>query len=398
MSEARKTYKSDHKEINMSAKATSSLLSYALIGCGRVSVKHIRAVLKKGSGLELKAIVDTNSKAPENLLRSAGLSEHKVSELLARVHLYTDFQEMLEKEKPQVAAITVPSGLHYRIAKAALKSGTNILLEKPMTMRSSEARELYNLAESTGLKISMGHIYRYFPIVGNLKKDIADGVFGTISHGSVIVRWGHDQAYYDQAAWRGTWKSDGGALMNQTVHALDLLCWLMNGTAVSAEAMLARRFRKMEAEDVALGMLTLDSGALCQVEGTTATSAKDHEASFFINGTKGTLRVGLRKGKPFFDIRDSEGHKRNFYYFKKDLHEKGIGSMLALLNPHAGIYKDLVAAIHENRSPIADARSGYTSVEMVLALYQSALQGKKITLPLAADFSTEEMSGYFPEK
>ena len=145
-------------------------------------------------------------------------------------------------------------------------------------------------------------------------------------------------------------------------------------------------------------MLTLDSGALCQVEGTTATSAKDHEASFFINGTKGTLRVGLRKGKPFFDIRDSEGHKRNFYYFKKDLHEKGIGSMLALLNPHAGIYKDLVAAIHENRSPIADARSGYTSVEMVLALYQSALQGKKITLPLAADFSTEEMSGYFPEK
>jgi len=380
----------------MSNKTETPSLSYALIGCGRVSVKHIKAVLKKNSGYRLAAVVDSNPEAPRNLLHGAGLSDFEIDRLFMHVKLYTDYEEMLADEKPEVTAITVPSGLHYRIAKAALLSGSNILLEKPMTMRSSEARELFELSESTGLKIAMGHIYRYFPIVGNLQKDIAAGVFGDISHGSVIVRWGHDQAYYDQAAWRGTWKSDGGALMNQTVHALDLLCWLMNGSATSAESMIARRFHKMEAEDVALGMLTLDNGALCQIEGTTNTSGKDHEASFFINGSKGTLRVGLRKGKPFFDIRDSDGHKKNFYYFRKDLKEKGIKGMLSLLNPHAGIYKDLGAAIRENRNPIADAKSGYTSVDMVLALYRSAKEERRIALPLREDFTSEEMEGYFP--
>ena len=380
----------------MSSKTKYPALSYALIGCGRVSIKHLKAVLKKDSGLSMTAIVDSNPDAPVKLLRFAGLSENAAQKLLASVRVYTDFEEMLVKEKPDVVAITVPSGLHFRIARACLLAGSHILLEKPMTMRSSQARELYELSNSTGKKIAMGHIYRYFPMVGNLRKDIAGGVFGTISHGSVIVRWGHDQAYYDQAAWRGTWKSDGGALMNQTVHALDLLCWMMDGTALSASAMIARRFHEMEAEDVALGMLTLDNGALCHVEGTTNTSAHDHEAAFFINGTKGTLRVGLRKGKPFFDIRDGKGHRKNLYYLRKDLKEKGLSGLLSLLNPHAGIYKDLIEAIHENRNPIADAKSGYTSVDMVLGLYQSAKEGKQITLPLTADFSSEEMSGYFP--
>lgn len=380
----------------MPSKTQYPALSYALIGCGRVSIKHVKAVLKKNSGLAMTAIVDSNPEAPVKLLRSAGLSENSVQKLLAGVRVYTDFEEMLAKEKPQVAAITVPSGLHFRMAKACLLAGSHILLEKPMTMRSSQARELCELSSLSGKKIAMGHIYRYFPMVGNLRKDIADGVFGSISHGSVIVRWGHDQTYYDQAPWRGTWKSDGGALMNQTVHALDLLCWLMNGTAISASAMIGRRFHKMEAEDVALGMLTLDNGALCHVEGTTNTSTHDHEAAFFINGTKGTLRVGLRKGKPFFDIRDEKGRSKNFYYLRKDLKEKGLPGLLSLLNPHAGIYKDLVEAIHKDRNPIADAKSGYTSVDMVLGLYQSAKEGRQITLPLTADFSSEEMSGFFP--
>lgn len=381
----------------MPAKVQYPTLSYALIGCGRVSVKHLKAILKKNSGLSLTAIVDSNPQAPARLLHDAGLSDSKAKKLLAGIRLYTDFEEMLQKEKPEVVAITVPSGLHYKFAKAAILSGSNVLLEKPMTMCSSEARELYELSESTGKKIAMGHIYRYFPMVGNLRRDIAAGVFGTISHGSVIVRWGHDQAYYDQAAWRGTWKSDGGALMNQSVHALDLLCWLMNGTAVSASAMLARRFHDIEAEDVAIGMLTLDNQTLCHIEGTTTTSIHDHEASFFINGSKGTLRVGLRKGKPFFDIRDAEGHKKGFYYFRKDLKENGFAGLLSLLNPHAGIYADLVLAIHENRNPVADAKSGYTSVDMVLALYQSAKEKKEISLPLSSDFSSDEMAGYFPD-
>ena len=377
------------------SKQKAKELTYALIGCGRVSVKHIRAVLKKGSGLAIMAIVDQNKDAPAALLRSIGMSKKKIEAFFSRVKIYTDYQTMLDEIHPEVVAITVPSGLHYQIGKAALLSGSHILLEKPMTMRVFEAKELSELSEKTGRKIAMGHIYRYLPIVGNLQKDIASGVFGKISHGSVIVRWGHDQKYYDQASWRGTWKSDGGSLMNQSIHALDLMCWLMNSTPISASCMLAKRTHNIQAEDVAVGMMKLQNDTLCQIEGTTNTPQYDHEASFYICGTEGTLRVGLRKGKPFFDIRNAKGKKKTFSYVQRELHEKGIGGILSLINPHEAIYKDLVYAIANHTSPIADAVSGFKSVETVLALYQSALLGKEVSLPLTGDFSSENMSGFF---
>lgn len=382
----------------MTKKISSSPLSYALIGCGRVSIKHLKAILAPDSGLKLTAIVDSNPEAPRRLLKDMGLSDKACQKILAQVRLYEDYQSMLLAEKPQVVAITVPSGLHYAIALSCLQAGCHLLLEKPMTMKLSEARELYELAEKNGCKIAMGHIYRYFPIVQNLQKDLAKGKFGVISHGSVTVRWGHDQAYYNQAAWRGTWKSDGGVLMNQTIHALDLLCWLMNGTATAASAMLAQRNHTMEAEDVALGLLRLDSGALCQIEGTTNTSPRGHEAAFFIVGSKGSIRVGIKKGRPFFDIRGENYKGRNFYYFRKEFTSKGLRGIFKLFNPHAGIYEDLVSSIQENKQPIANAFSGYQSVEMVLGLYRSALERKEIPLPATEDFTTLEMSNFFEKQ
>lgn len=379
----------------MSNVAQSSTHRVALIGCGRIAVKHVKAILRKKSGLSLCAVVDTNPDAFNKLLDGAGIKGKRAQRLLQNTPLYRDYAEMLDREKPDITAVTVPSGLHYPICTAAVNAGSHVLLEKPMSMRASEAKSLYELSKKTGKKIAMGHIYRYFPIVGNLQRDVANGRFGKISHGSVIVRWGHDQAYYDSASWRGTWKSDGGALMNQSVHAIDLLCWLMNGDAISATAMLARRFHEMEAEDIACGSLTLDNGALCQVEGTTNSPSDDHEASFYLLGSEGSFRIGLRKGLPFFDIR-IRGKKKNREYFMKELKEKGIRALLRLTNPHAGIYEDLREAIEENRQPIADAKSGWTSVETVLALYSSAKTGERTELPLTSDVGSEEMSGFFP--
>jgi len=379
------------------SKQKTQKLTYALIGCGRVSVKHIRAVLKNDSGLQIMAIVDQNPDAPTALLRSVGMSEKKISSFFSHVKVYSDYKTMLEEIHPDIVAITVPSGLHYEIGKATLLSGSHILLEKPMTMRISEAKELSEISEATGRQIAMGHIYRYLPIVGNLQKDIASGVFGKISHGSVIVRWGHDQKYYDQASWRGTWKSDGGSLMNQSIHALDLMCWLMNSMPISASCLLARRTHVMQAEDIATGILKLQNDSLCLIEGTTNTPQYDHEASFYICGTEGTLRVGLRKGKPFFDIRNALGKKKTFSYVQRELREKGLGGLLSLLNPHEAIYKNLVCAITNNTRPIADAISGYKSVETVLALYQSALLGREVSLPLKDDFCSEDMSSFLTE-
>lgn len=376
---------------------STPVLRFALIGCGRIAVKHLKAIFKNHA-YQLVGIADVSPDAPGRLLADCGLSPSSIQKLRTSVGFFTDYHEMLEKLKPDVVAVTVPSGLHYRIGKDAMLAGAHILLEKPMTMRVGEARELYDISQATGRKIAMGHIYRYFPIVGRLRSDIAAGKFGAISHGAVVVRWGHDQAYYDQAPWRGTWKSDGGALMNQSVHALDLLCWLMCGEATEVSAMLNRRSHRMEAEDVALGTVLLDNGALCQIEGTTNSPKKDHEASFYLCGTKGTIRIGLRKGVPSFDIRDANNKKLNLYYLRQDLREKGLSALLSATNPHAGIYQDLALAIRDAREPLADAHSGFTSVQMVLAMYLSAKERQHVSLPLEDSVSSEMMQGFFPSQ
>ena len=368
-------------------------LRVALIGCGRIAVKHIMAITKKNSGLLLCAVAGTSPGAFDKLLDSYKLPGKKKHQIKNTVKTYTDYNQMLQKEKPDITSITVPSGLHYAVAKAAMLSGSHILLEKPMSMRASQAKELFDISEQKNRRIAMGHIFRYFPIVGNLQKDVAAGRFGKISHGSVIVRWGHDQSYYDQTAWRGTWEYDGGVLMNQCVHAIDLICWLMNGQATAANAMLGKRFHDMEAEDIALGTLKLDNGALCQIEGTTNSPSHDHEAAFYLLGEKGNFRIGIRRGRPYFDIRIN-GKKKNLEYLIKEIRSKGLLGLLSLTNPHAGIYTDLRDAVLNKKSPIADARSGMMSVESVLALYLSAKEKRQIEIPLTTDFSSTEMSEY----
>ena len=368
-------------------------LRVALIGCGRVAVKHIMAITKKRSGLLLCAAAGTSPGTFDKLLDACKLSDKKKHHLKKTVKTYTDYTRMLEEEKPDITAITAPSGLHYAMAKAAMLSGSHILLEKPMSMCAGHARELHGIAEQHNRRIAMGHIFRYFPVVRNLQKDVAAGRFGKISHGSVAVRWGHDQAYYDQNGWRGTWAHDGGVLMNQCIHAIDLICWLMNGRAVTAHAMIGKRFHDMEAEDLVLGTLKLDNGALCQIEGTTNSPDQDHEAAFYLLGDRGCFRMGIRRGKPYFDIRIN-GKKKNIEYFLKEIRLRGLSGLFSLTNPHAGIYRDLKDAILNNKPPIADAASGMMSVESVLALYVSAKEKKQIKIPLVKDFSSREMSKY----
>lgn len=377
----------------MESQANPTKLKVAIIGCGRVSVKHIRAISRLSDRMELCALVDNNPDAPGILLRSAKKKIKHYQTFTASIKNYIDYKEMLQDLHPDIVAITVPSGLHAAIAKDCLEAGANLLLEKPMTMSNKSSRELYELAESKGLKIAMGHIYRYFPIVSLLHEDMASGALGKVGHGSVIVRWGHDNEYYKQAAWRGTWKSDGGALMNQSVHALDLMCYLMNAEPVSVYGMIANRFRDMEAEDTAMGVYTLANGALCQVEGTTATFPNDQEASFFINAENAAIRISLRKGKPSYSVLTPKGKNLAFKYLRRYIKKFGLSYLINVAkNPHFGIYTDLYQSVTTGASPIADGRSGYLAVDMVLGFYRSVTKKSEVALPLPQEFKIEEMS------
>lgn len=352
-----------------------------IIGCGRVASKHLKAINKNSKSCRLAALVD--------------VSEEAAKKLCPQARYFSDYKTAIDEIKPDIVAVTVPSGLHFEIAKYAMEHGCNILLEKPMAMSSSESKAIYEISQKTGKKIAMGHIYRYFPLVDLLRKDIACGKFGKVTHGSIYVRWGHGNDYYSSASWRGTWKSDGGALMNQTIHAIDLLVWLMGSNPIEATGMISQRKAKIEAEDLGMAILKMDDGSLASIEGTTCTSDKDKCAMFTVFGENGVVSMGLRKGKPSLDIHMNDGKKLNFYYVMKQIKEHGFGSLLSALNPHTAIYKDFIEAILENREPIADAKSGYTSVDNLMGIYKASKTGTVCKLPLDDDFSSMDMTGYF---
>ncbi len=375
---------------NTNTTSTSSTLSVVLIGCGRVAEKHLKAISKL-KGLELKAVVDVNPDSAKRLLGSV--------KGFANVKTFTDYKAAIDEIKPSIVSVTVPSGLHFQIAKYAMEHGSNLLLEKPMTMSVSEAREIFELSKKTGLKIAMGHIYRYLPIVGLVRQDIAEGKYGKVTHGSIYVRWGHGEDYYSSAAWRGTWKSDGGALMNQTIHAIDLLVWLMGSEPEEASAMIAQRIRNIEAEDLGMAVLRLENGALAQIEGTTATIPSKHSAEFTVFCENGQLSMGLESGKPHLNLvtvkPDGKIKKLNGYYIRKQFKEGGMFSYKCALNPHLGIYNDLYDSITNDKNPIADAYSGFSSVDTLLGIYKSAKEGKPVALPLSDDFTSVDMTGFF---
>ncbi|MDD4461434.1 MAG: Gfo/Idh/MocA family oxidoreductase, partial [Eubacteriales bacterium] len=313
--------------------------------------------------------------------------------------VYDTVSTMLEECSPDLVAVTTPSGSHYSIALASLNAGCHVLVEKPLTLDLKEARHLLAVAEQQGLQIAVGHIYRFFPLVGLLRDDLRSGRFGRLFYGDVKVRWGHDQAYYDQAAWRGTWHADGGALMNQSIHALDLMTWLLGQPVERVSGWIDRQAHVMEAEDFGLAMLQLANGVYCQLEGTTNTDPKQQEASFYICGSDGEIRAGIRAGKPYVKVRDRSGRRLTRHYLwryvKALLRTAGPAGFAQLKNPHTGLYRDLADAISQHRPPLADGRSGLLAVEQVLAIYQSALTGQAVQLPLA-DFQLQDMSEALP--
>ncbi len=370
-------------------------LKYALIGCGKVAVKHLKAVLYHRDSLELAALVDTRPDAAAALLKSCGIDARAAE----AIRVFPDCQAMLEAIRPDLVAITTPSGTHYPLAMQAIAAGAHVLVEKPLTLSLTEADRLLAAAADRGVQVAVGHIYRFFPIVQALEKDLRAGRFGRILEGDVKVRWGHDQAYYDQAAWRGTWAQDGGALMNQSIHALDLMTWLMGSSVRAVSGWIDRQVHRMEAEDFGLAMLRLENGSFCQVEGTTNTDPQRQEASFYILGTEGEIRCGLLGSKPFLAIRDRKGRKLTGRYLCSYLCDQwrtgGLAALMQLKNPHSGLYGDLLQAIRAGRAPLADGRAGRQAVELILAIYQSARTGQTVSLPVR-EFTLEEMKGYFP--
>lgn len=345
-------------------------LRYALIGCGRISPNHAAACLANADALDPVAVCDP---LPE---RRAILKEHfKNPEL----HEYADYREMLQKERPQLAAIATESGKHAQIALDCLKAGCNLIIEKPIALSLADADQIVALADEKGLTVCACHQNRFNKSVQKIRKAVEDGRFGRMLHGTAHIRWNRNRDYYEQAKWRGTWEQDGGALMNQCIHNIDLLRWMMGDDVTEVMAYTDRLTHDyIEAEDLGLALVRFANGSYGIIEGTTNVYPKNLEETFYLFGEKGTVKAGGKSVNRIEEWRFADGTEdaaevcRTFSETPPNIY--GFG--------HTPLYRDVIAAIRENRAPLVDARAGRRALELVLAVYLSAAEHRPVQLPL----------------
>lgn len=358
-------------------------MKYALIGCGRIATNHIKAVLN--NQLELVAVCDT---VPENM--EALLAKHNL-EKESGIARYTDYQEMLNVHSDlEIVAIATPSGNHAEIALYCIECGINVIVEKPMAMSIADAEKIICRSEEKGVVVCACHQNRFNIAVQKTRKALEEGRFGKLSHGSIHVRWNRNRNYYEQAPWRGTWTDDGGCLMNQCIHGIDLLRWMMGDEVDTVYGVTRQQSHHyLEAEDVGMAIITFKSGAIATIEGTTNVYPQNLEETLYLFGERGTVKIG-GKSTNNLDVWDFADET------DADLENKGLEEQTSNVygNGHTSLYADVMDAIVNNRKPYVDAVAGRNALEIVLAIYKSMKIGQPVKLPLT-DFASIDMTGVF---
>ena len=356
-------------------------MKYALIGCGRIAVNHVKAVAN--NGLDFVAMCDIDPDKFDVMIEKAGVGG------LEGTRRYTDYKRMLE-EHPEIELIGIAteSGKHAEIALDCIDAGKNLIIEKPIAMSIEDADEIIERAKDKGVKVAACHQNRFNVAVQHLRDALEAGRFGDLSHGSINVRWNRNKDYYDQAPWRGTWEQDGGCLMNQCIHGIDLLRWMMGDGATEVFAATRQRFHDyLEAEDVGVGIVKFDNGAVATIEGTTNVYPRNLEETLYVFGERGTAKVGGTSTNDI-DVWDFEETTEG------DDGIRGLKEATSNVygNGHTALYADMVEAIEEGRDPYVDAVAGRNALEIVLAMYKSQKTGEPVNLPLEG-FASTDMAG-----
>lgn len=357
-------------------------MRYALIGCGRIATNHMKAAVN--NQLEISAVCDV---VPEHM--EVLLAKHELQNDMSILR-YTDYRSMIQEVKPDLVSIATESGIHAEIALFCIDHGVHVIIEKPMAMSISDANEIIQRSEEKHVKVSACHQNRFNIAVQEMRHALEAGRFGRLSHGSIHVRWNRNQGYYDQAPWRGTWAQDGGALMNQCIHGIDLLRWTFGGEIEEAYGQTRQQFHDyLEAEDVGMAVVKFKNGAIATIEGTTNVYPKNLEETLYIFGEKGTVKIGgtSTNNIDVWDFADeSEADTKN-----KGLQEE---TSNVYGNGHTSLFADMIDAIQNDRKPYVDAYAGRDALELVLAIYKSQKEGHAVRLPLE-NFASTDMEGEF---
>ena len=349
-------------------------MKYALIGCGRVAPSHIKAA--RLNNIDIVAICDID---PEKAKAFA------LEQQLEDVNIYADYKEMLSKESVDFVSIATISGTHAEIAVYCAEQGVNFLVEKPMAMSIAEANAVLEAAEKSGVTAGVCHQNRFNIAVQELKRAIDNDRFGKLSHGSIHVRWFRDESYYNQDDWRGKWATDGGALMNQCIHGIDLLRWVFGGEIESVYGSVRNQYHPyIEAEDIGVAVVNFKNGAVATIEGTVNT-LDNLEETLCVFGENGMVRLAGMSASTIdvWQFRDEESADQD----RRFIEEKAPN---VYGNGHTSLFLDFAQAVKEKRQPYVDLEAGKEAVALVLSIYKSQKTGEKVTFPLT-DFATVEM-------
>ena len=357
-------------------------MKYALIGCGRIATNHVTAAVN--NNLEIVAVCDIVPEKMEEILTKHSLADD------SSIKRYTDYKKMLEENELELVSIATESGKHAAIALDAIDAGVSVIIEKPMAMNIADAEEIIKRAAEKHVKVSACHQNRFNVAIQEVRKAIEGDRFGKLSHASINVRWNRNKGYYDQAPWRGTWEEDGGCLMNQCIHGIDLLRWMMGDEVVEVYGATRQQFHDyLEAEDVGVAVVKFKNGAIGTIEGTTNVYPQNLEETLYLFGENGTVKVG-GKSTNTIDVWDFKDET------SEDQKNKGLEEETSNVygNGHTSLFADVIEAIKEDRAPYVDGVAGRNALEMVLAIYKSQKEGIPVRLPLT-DFASTDMRGEF---
>lgn len=341
-------------------------IKIALVGCGRIAKRHAE-LLGYGQikGAVLAAVCD--------------IVEEKAEALAARFNVphYVDMDEMVAREHPDVIAVLTPSGMHADHIIRLVPHGKHIVVEKPMALTLDDADAMIAACRENDARLFVVKQNRFNVPVVKLREALDAGRFGRLVMGTIRVRWCRTQKYYDQDAWRGTWRYDGGVLTNQASHHIDLLEWMMGEVeTVYAKAMTA--LVDIETEDTAIAVLKFRNGALGTIEATTATRPKDLEGSISVLGEKGTVEIGG------FAVNSM----RVWQFAEPEAGDPEIMEKYSVNPPnvygfgHQAYYEHVVDCVVNNNRALVDGEEGRRSLALLTAMYESIETGKEIRLPV----------------
>jgi UDP-N-acetyl-2-amino-2-deoxyglucuronate dehydrogenase len=347
-----------------SPAVTDRKLRFALVGCGRIARNHFAALAQHADRCELVAVCDVDPAALDRAVTETGAAP------------FDNLDRMLDHSDIDACIITTPSGLHPAQAVRVARAGRHVITEKPMATRWEDAKRMVGACDAAGVRMFVVKQNRRNATLQLLKRAVDKRRFGRIYMVNLNVFWTRPQSYYNSAPWRGTWEFDGGAFMNQASHYVDLLDWII-GPVESLQAYTATLARDIEVEDTGVISLRWRNGALGSMNVTMLAYPHNLEGSITVLGETGTARIG---GVAVNEVQQWD-------FAQPDADDAGVAQASYATASvygfgHPLYYDNVIAVLRGEAEPETDGREGLKSLEVLIAAYRSARDGRRVALPL----------------